>query len=101
MIKRYAKIEKNVVVQIQPNKQKGFVEVGDNVFCGMIKDGEKFVIPKIEKDDAQLKNEKITELRVNLNNTDFKMLPDYDQPNDDVKVQRQKWRDELRALLDD
>jgi len=41
---------------------------------------------------------KIIELRQKLAATDYKVLPDYDKPNEDVKVQRQVWRDEIRTL---
>ncbi len=32
-----AKIENNIVVQIQPNEENGFIKVEDYVICGMIK----------------------------------------------------------------
>lgn len=43
---RYAKIIAGVVVQIQPNDESGFVEVPDNVICGMIQDGANFINPQ-------------------------------------------------------
>lgn len=41
---------------------------------------------------------RITQLEIFLNNSDYAVLPDYDKPNDDIKVQRQLWRDEIRKL---
>ena len=35
---KYAKIENSIVVQVQPNKQDGFLQVDDYVIAGMIKD---------------------------------------------------------------
>lgn len=61
-------------------------------------------VTKADIDDAnaptpeQLKQRRIYELKDMLNKTDYKVLPDYDKPNDDVKVQRQAWRDEIRQL---
>lgn len=41
---------------------------------------------------------RITELKKMLTETDFKVLPDYDEPNEDIKSQRQAWREEIRQL---
>jgi len=35
-----------VVKQVQPNKQEGFIEVEDNVVCGMMFDGIDFTTPE-------------------------------------------------------
>lgn len=43
---KYAKIENDKIVQIQPNKQEGFTKVGRDAVCGMVKVGEGFVIPE-------------------------------------------------------
>lgn len=44
---KYAKLdEKNKVIQVQPNKEDGFIEVDDSVYVGMTKDtGNTFVAP--------------------------------------------------------
>jgi hypothetical protein len=42
---KYALIENNIVVQIQPNRQNGFIEVDRSVICGMIKNGDSFISP--------------------------------------------------------
>lgn len=41
---------------------------------------------------------RIKELKRLLVESDFKVLPDYDQPNEDIKAQRQAWREEVRLL---
>ena len=48
---------------------------------------------------AKLQAEKrIAELKDLLSASDFKVLPDYDQPSDEIKTQRQAWRQEIRQL---
>jgi hypothetical protein len=44
---KYAKIINGIVVQTQPNKQDGFIEVADDVVCTQIQEGELFVNPPI------------------------------------------------------
>ena len=51
---RYAKIENDIVVQIQPNKEKGFVQVDDSVICGMVVSGDTFVVPEKSEIDIQI-----------------------------------------------
>lgn len=46
----------------------------------------------------QAKQARIAELKQLLADSDFKVLPDYDQPNDDIKAQRLAWREEIRKL---
>ena len=49
---------------------------------------------------AQIAKEaRVSELRKLLADSDYKVVPDYDKPNEDIKAQRQKWRDEIRDLL--
>lgn len=59
---RYAKIEDNIVVQTQPNKEKGFIEVEDNIVCGMIKVGGKFENPKIIISPEELDKNRINDI---------------------------------------
>lgn len=42
---RYVKIENGVVVQKQPYPGDGFIEVSDDVVCGMTYDGREFSVP--------------------------------------------------------
>jgi ribosomal protein L18E len=46
----------------------------------------------------QLKAIQISKLKQNLLETDYKVLPDYDKPSEDIKAQRQAWRNEIRTL---
>jgi len=41
---------------------------------------------------------RIAELKQLLNDSDYKVSPDYDKPDEGVKVQRQAWREEIRNL---
>jgi hypothetical protein len=51
----------------------------------------------VEK-NQQVKDQRIAELKHLLAESDYKVLPDYDNHNEAVKAQRQLWRDEIRAL---
>ena len=42
--------------------------------------------------------DRIAELKKLLADSDYKMLPGYDRPSEEIVVQRQAWRDEIRAL---
>jgi len=55
---------------------------------------------KVDPAKAQAKaNEtRIAELKALLNNSDYKVLPDYDKPDEDIVSQRQAWREEIRTL---
>ena len=50
-----------------------------------------------EKDIADKKS-RIQELNQLLLDSDFKILPDYDQDSTQIKADRQAWRDEIRQL---
>ena len=41
---------------------------------------------------------RIAELKALLNNSDYKVLPDYDKDSEAIKAQRQAWREEIRTL---
>jgi len=51
-----------------------------------------------EKLDEKARQERIDELRKLIADSDYKVLPDYDKPNEAIKAQRQAWRDEIRKL---
>lgn len=56
---------------------------------------------QIRSEEQTAANEsRIAELKELLAESDFKVLPDYDEPNDKIKSQRQKWREEIRRLQD-
>ena len=48
--------------------------------------------------EAATKRTRERELITLLNDTDFKVAADYDQPIGDLKEQRQAWRDEVRQI---
>ena len=48
--------------------------------------------------EAKARKARVDELKQQLLYTDYKVLPDYDKPSDDVKIQRQAWREEIRML---
>jgi len=58
------------------------------------------MIIKIDPAKAQAKAnaERIAELKALLNNSDYKVLPDYDKETEAIKAQRQAWRHEIRKL---
>jgi hypothetical protein len=58
------------------------------------------MIIKIDPAKAQAKAnaDRIAELKALLNNSDYKVLPDYDKPDEDIVSQRQAWRAEIRTL---
>lgn len=41
---------------------------------------------------------RIVELKLMLNKSDYKVLPDYDKPDENIVAQRQAWREEIRTL---
>ena len=56
---KYALIEDNKVMQVQTNKQDGFIEVDKDVICGMIKNenntfSNPVIIPPIASKEEQL-----------------------------------------------
>jgi hypothetical protein len=58
------------------------------------------MIIKIDPAKAQAKAnaDRIAELKALLNDSDYKVLPDYDKPDEDIVAQRQAWRAEIRTL---
>jgi hypothetical protein len=50
------------------------------------------------RDAANVIPNRIAELKALLNNSDYKVLPDYDKPDEDIVSQRQAWREEIRTL---
>jgi hypothetical protein len=50
------------------------------------------------KAQAKANADRIAELKALLNDSDYKVLPDYDKPDEDIVSQRQAWREEVRQL---
>jgi hypothetical protein len=55
---------------------------------------------KIDPAKAQAKAnaDRIAELKALLNDSDYKVLTDYDKDSEAIKAQRQAWREEIRTL---
>jgi hypothetical protein len=53
---------------------------------------------KVAEAQAKANADRIAELKALLTNSDYKVLPDYDKPDEGVKAQRQAWREEIRTL---
>ena len=51
----YGKFNNNILVQKQPNKEAGFIEIPDDLVCGAIKDGKGFKYPKPEANKLSYK----------------------------------------------
>ena len=54
--------------------------------------------PTQEEVEAKEKADRISLLKINLRETDYVALPDYDQNKADVLADRQSWREEIRTL---
>jgi hypothetical protein len=52
----------------------------------------------VEISPEQVKANRIIELKSLLKDSDYKVLPDYDKPDEAIKTQRQAWRKEIRQL---
>jgi hypothetical protein len=50
------------------------------------------------KAQAKANADRIAELKSLLNDSDYKVLPDYDKPDENIVAQRQAWRAEIRTL---
>jgi len=50
------------------------------------------------KVQAKANADRIAELKALLNESDYKVLPDYDKDSEAIKAQRQAWREEIRTL---
>jgi len=48
--------------------------------------------------NQEQRERRIADLKQLLSESDYKVLPDYDKPSDEVKAQRQAWRDEIRSF---
>jgi len=62
--------------------------------------GEKTTFEETARpvNDAQVKLDRIAELKMLLAETDYVGMSDYDKDKTDVKTSRQAWREEIRTL---
>jgi len=63
---KYAKIINNVVTQIQPNIENGFIEVSNTIVCGMMQTDIGFEAPKNILTPEQIKEENIQQTQKTL-----------------------------------
>jgi hypothetical protein len=89
----FVKIENNIVVQKQPYNEEGFIEVGDDVHCGMLYSKGKFVLPPriITWDEKRGARNAL------LAQSDWTVLED-SPLSDDQKEKWKKYRQELRDI---
>jgi len=91
------------------NENKFYAYSDEQLELDIIKDKIKDMTPssKEEVEEAskptqdQLVNSRILELKMKLSESDFKVLPDYDRDNTQIKIERQAWRNEIRSLEDE
>jgi hypothetical protein len=85
---RYFKNEQNETYAIEPGQEvlirSNWQEISETEALAFTPEQQKIM--------------RIGELKRFLSETDYKVLPDYDKPNESIKVQRQEWRNELRQL---
>lgn len=79
---KYAKIVGNIVKQVQPNGQEGFIEVPDNVICGMTEEDGSFILPEIIQtaDDIKKVRNQVRETGFEYN--EFNIKADKESQND-------------------
>ena len=72
---KYGKIENNIVVQVQPYFEEGFVEIADNVEAKMEqKSDNTFGYPQSYYDAIQARKDKLTQLNTDQANGNQKLL---------------------------
>ena len=92
----WVKIENNIVIQKQPYKENGFIEVEDSVFCGMIQQDNKFVLPTETSDVSLAKLRR--QRNILLSETDWMANSDVTM-SDAWKTYRQELRDITLSLI--
>lgn len=89
-MKNFYKIENGqAVIGAGLDVPKGFIEFDPS-------DKPQDLIDAIGNDNS----ERLHELKKLLNDSDYKVLPDYDKDSTQIKKQRQAWREEIRTLED-
>lgn len=82
---RYALIEDNKVIQVDCNPRTGFIEVEDNVVCGMILDNTfNFVTPDKRPEElaheAKALRDTVIESNINVNGAEWQVDRFQDEP---------------------
>lgn len=94
---KYAKIENNIVVQVQPDKQEGFIEVDDSVICGMIKSGEIYIIPR--KTDKEAEEQRILAIKQKAQSVILEKYPLEKQSSANLGLYGQEYLDNMKAYI--
>ena len=72
---KYGKIENNIVVQVQPNFEDGFVEIADNVEVHMEqKEDGSFDFPQSHYDAIQAEKDRIEQVKANKISAKAKLI---------------------------
>jgi FtsZ-binding cell division protein ZapB len=69
-----------------------------NLVMGLFMQAEKAFDAQAAQTQQSPVDIRIEELHVLLRESDHKVLPDYDKPNNAIKEQRKAWREEIRQL---
>ena len=72
---KYGKIENNIVVQVQPNFEDGFVEIEDNVEAHMEqKEDGSFDFPQSHYDAIQAEKDRLEQVKVTKASAKAKLM---------------------------
>jgi len=82
----------NIVIQKSDQPQEGFLEVPDNVYCGMIRQGNEFVNPPVQHRFTPIEVLRMERNR-RLARTDWMSFPDSPTMSAEWTTYRQALRD--------
>ena len=72
---KYGKIENNIVVQVQPNFEDGFVEIADNVEARMEQKADgSFDFPQSHYDEIQAEKDRLEQVKTNRASAKTKLM---------------------------
>tara|TARA_R100000742_G_C4239756_1_gene59660 strand:- start:29 stop:295 length:267 start_codon:yes stop_codon:yes gene_type:complete len=72
---KYGKIENNIVVQVQPNQEEGFVEIADNVEATMEQKADgSFDFPQSHYDTIQAEKDRIEQVKTTRASAKAKLI---------------------------
>ena len=74
---KYGKIENNIVVQVQPNQEEGFVEIADNVEAQMEQKADgSFDFPQSHYDAIQAEKDRLEQVKTTRASAKAKLTED-------------------------
>tara|TARA_R100001082_G_scaffold102270_1_gene72237 strand:- start:295 stop:561 length:267 start_codon:yes stop_codon:yes gene_type:complete len=72
---KYGKIENNIVVQVQPNQEEGFVEIADNVEAQMEQKADgSFDFPQSHYDAIQAEKDRLEQVKTTRASAKAKLI---------------------------